>query len=382
MKKLWRKDNIKKALARPAYAGQYLRAKLRAKLSYRLGGGYSLAPGRVFFALTGRCNLRCQMCPQEKHPTCREQMRRETELSGDRLRTIIDEMTSFRPLVCVSGGELFLHAAWHDFLSHIKQKGLFCSIGTNGTFLERDATKLVATQVDELSVSIDGLADTHDEIRGIPGTHSKIVNGIRRVMAEKERLGTNKPEITVLFTITPANYTEIEAMVESMAALEVKSMRIGHLNFLGAKDFDKQMRVSKKLFGIERDTSWAGFVGARPNIDARQLIETIEKVRKAKRNGMKICFSPDFRSEEILAYYGEGDFRSTSFKNACQFPWEHAMVGPTGEVILCPNYIIGNLQEESFSEIWNNERARFFRKQIAKTKVLPVCSRGCCFFYT
>ena len=380
MKRILVKSSFQKALDRPLFAAIYLKGKIRANLGYKLGRGYALSPGRVFFALTGRCNLKCQMCPQSNHPRFRQEIVRKGEADTKELQKMIDNISPFRPIIMVSGGELFLHPSWFDFLSYIKAKGLYCSIGTNGTFLERDASELVKMGVDEVSVSIDGPESIHDEIRGLPGTYTGIIRGIQHLMEEKKK-GIGKPRITIIFTISSLNFQYLHEMVEKMEALKIDTLRISHLNFLNQKDFENHIHLFKGLFGIEQDTSWEGFVSDLHHIDANLLAETIETLRSRKNGNLRITFFPDFQKEEIVRYYSHGPFHSESFKNVCLAPWDMAIVGPGGELILCPNYVIGNLCEQGFREIWNNEKATFFRKILLKMKSFPVCSRGCCFFY-
>jgi radical SAM protein with 4Fe4S-binding SPASM domain len=381
MKKLLKMSNIGKAFLRPVFAAYYLKGKIKAHIGYRFGRGYSLFPGKVFLAITGRCNLRCSMCPQYNHPSFQNDIVKEGEVNFKELRRIIDDISSFRPIILVSGGELFLHPSWRDFLSYVKSRGLFCSIGSNGTLVSKHASQLVDIGLNELSVSIDGPEHVHDKIRGVPGAFAKSVEGIKRVVKERDRVGAKKPFINVIFTITPENYKYIHDMIALLDPLKINTFRIGHLNFLRQKDYEDHMNMSEKLFGIDQDTSWAGFISESHNIDARYLADTIDDLRAAKSRNLKITFFPNFSRNEIIQYYSDQDFHSTSFKNACFVPWDLALIGPKGEVIMCPNYIIGNLREKSFKEIWNNENARHFRKVILKKKELPACSRGCCFFY-
>lgn len=380
MKRILAKSSFQKALDRPLFAATYLKGKLKAELGYRLGMRYALPPGRFFFALTARCNLRCKMCPQDNHPSFRQEIVQKGEADIKELQKMIDDISPFRPIIMVSGGELFLHPSWFDFLSYVKAKGLYCSIGTNGTFLERDASELVNIGVDEISVSVDGPELIHDEIRGFPGTYAAIIRGIQHLMEEKKKRN-RKPRINIIFTISSLNFQYLPEMVEQMEALKIDTLRISHLNFLSQKDFENHMRLFKGLFGIEHDTSWEGFVSDLHHIDARPLAETIETLRRRRNGNLRITFFPDFQKEEIIQYYSHGPFHSKSFRNACLAPWDMAIVGPGGELILCPNYIIGNLCEQPFREVWNNERARLFRKILLRMKSFPVCSRGCCFFY-
>jgi MoaA/NifB/PqqE/SkfB family radical SAM enzyme len=379
MKRILIKSSFQKALDRPLFAANYLKGKLKAKLGYRWGMGYALPPGRFFFALTARCNLTCKMCPQVNHPSLRQERDKKGEADIKELQKIIDDISPFRPIMMVSGGELFLHPSWFDFLSYIKAKRLYCSIGTNGTFLERDASELVNIGIDEISVSLDGPESIHDEIRGFPGTYAATTRGIQRLM--EKRKGNRKPRINIIFTISSLNFQVLPEIVEQMEALKIDTLRISHLNFLSQKDFENHMHLFKRLFGIELDTSWEGFVSDLHHVDATPLAETIETLRRRRNGNLRITFFPDFRKEEIIQYYSHGSFSSESFRNACLAPWDLAIVGPGGELILCPNYIIGNLCEQRFQEIWNNEKARFFRKTLSKMQSFPVCSRGCCFFY-
>jgi radical SAM protein with 4Fe4S-binding SPASM domain len=373
--------NLGKAVDKPLFALRYLRGKIKATMGYHLGNGYSFSPGRALITLTGRCNLRCQMCPQERHASFRQDIVEERDADISELRKMIDEIRRFRPMVLVSGGELFLHPSWHEFLSYVKINGLFCSIGTNGTLLGKYASELVEIGVDELSVSIDGPERIHDEIRGVPGAYAKAVDGIKQINEAKERARTYKPLINVIFTISPLNHRHIAAVAASMGSLKVDTFRIGHLNFLRPKDLMDHRDLFAKLFGIDRDASWAGYVWDVSGIDGKLVAGTIEGLKKRPYGPPRITVFPDFKKNEIITYYAEGPFRSKSFPNACLAPWDIAIIGPKGEVLLCPNYIVGNLRDQGFRDIWNNDKARHFRKVMKKRKQLPACSRGCCFFY-
>lgn len=80
----------------------------RLRASYRRWRGYSSPPGGIDLLLTDACNLRCSYCPiwgddavlsaasmMETAPTLR----------------LIDEVSAFRPMIRLFGGEPFLHLA-------------------------------------------------------------------------------------------------------------------------------------------------------------------------------------------------------------------------------------------------------------------------------
>ncbi|MBC8413741.1 SPASM domain-containing protein, partial [bacterium] len=183
------------------------------------------------------------------------------------------------------------------------------------------------------------------------------------------------------FTITPGNYKLIEQVAKEMEQLQIDTFRIGHLNFLSQSDFDAHMRITGQLFGIERDVSWAGFISGESGIDAQYIADALERIKNMQNKNFKVTVFPKFSRDEIIRYYSKGSFQSDSFKNACLAPWDIGVIGPQGELVTCPNYVVGNLRNHSFSDLWNNDRARKFRKIIKEKKHLPACSRGCCFYY-
>ena len=53
---------------------------------------------------------------------------------------------------------------------------------------------------------------------------------------------------------------------------------------------------------------------------------------------------------------------------------------PNGDVVTCrdySDYVTGNIEENSITEIWNNEKYQNFRNVLKDEKLLPICSRCC-----
>lgn len=382
MRRLLSLDNIFKAFSKPSLALEFLKSRLKADCGYRFGNGYSFTPGKVFFALTSRCNLKCSMCPQNNHPSFKDQMHKDREATFNEWRKVVDEIAQFSPMTFVSGGEPFLHPSGIEFLSHIKSKGLFCATGTNGTMLEKYSEAIVEMGLDNISVSLDGSPEIHDQIRGIPGTYEKAVAGLKRVMDIRNQRGSEKPETTVIFTITPENYRNLPQMVESTAAMGVDCLRIGHLNFMGPGEFDSQLKLFENLFDIQTDTSWEGFVQEQVDIDGEALAGIIDSIEQMENKPPRVVVFPNFTRDEVIRYYTKKPFKSDSFKDMCLVPWDTAIIGPSTEMILCPNYVVGKIREEGFKTLWNNNKSRRFRKVLKEKKLFPACGRGCCFFYT
>ena len=103
---------------------------------------------------------------------------------------------------------------------------------------------------------------------------------------------------------------------------------------------------------------------------------SLEDIKK-KDSKVKIAFYPNFTDEETRRYYTEFDFASSNYGKRCLSPWMVSYIFPDGSVRPCQslNFSAGNVKDNTFSRIWNNEKYMRFRKITKKEKKYPVCTR-------
>jgi radical SAM protein with 4Fe4S-binding SPASM domain len=136
------------------------------------------APIQATLFLTRRCNLRCPFCfyrSQEGDRACREE-----ELSLAELKRISDSMGSLLWLA-FSGGEIFLRRDLSAIaeLFYRRNKPAMILLPTNGQLPEtiREETEAILKTCPKSTVvvklSLDGLEDVHDSLRGKTGAFRK-----------------------------------------------------------------------------------------------------------------------------------------------------------------------------------------------------------------
>lgn len=183
------------SLAKLLYLARfYLRAKLFNKRDPLLGG----------IKLTHRCNLQCKACPYWRRPGPELTYQQVTEL-------MVKLYNSGVRLLIFEGGEPLL---WRDgkyTLPDLIEVGrqYFFTIGvtTNGTLPLELATDIIW-------VSIDGLQETHDYLRG--PSYEKIITNIQN---------SAHSNIFANLTINKINIKEIPLLVKALAPL-VKGITI------------------------------------------------------------------------------------------------------------------------------------------------------------
>ncbi len=121
--------------------------------------------------ITDRCNLRCRHCfigaPSGK------------ELSFEQILGLAGDFARLQGLrFIVSGGEPLLHPRFRELNERLPDFPLRTILLTNGTLIDRATA--AALRFHEVQVSLDGLEETHDLIRG-RGSYRKALQALRHL---------------------------------------------------------------------------------------------------------------------------------------------------------------------------------------------------------
>jgi len=164
--------------------------------------------------LTYNCNLKCKMCPFWKRLSPNSTLDQEKAI----LKQVYDSGACG---IAFEGGEPLLRTDLEAILAFSRSLPLQTSLITNGTLLESRIDEITPYINGSIFVSLDGLEQTHDAIRGVSGSFSKAVQGI---CAAKERV-----IVTINTTVMAENIDEVEDLVELAKELDIKiSVAIAH----------------------------------------------------------------------------------------------------------------------------------------------------------
>jgi len=130
----------------------------------------------VVWNTTRRCNLHCMHCYSDSQ---NRQYRGElTTAEGLRL---IDDVAAFgAPTMIFSGGEPLTRTDIFELAAHAGRRGLRCVLSTNGTLItEALAQRIRDAGFAYVGISLDGLREVHDKVRGHKGAFEQSLAGIR-----------------------------------------------------------------------------------------------------------------------------------------------------------------------------------------------------------
>ena len=376
---------LKKSIHQPGYAIQNLVKRTKAHLSYHFGNGKSSWPETISIFITYKCNLKCKMCGQWGEKGTFKNYDKSTlnhQLSINEIQKLVNNVKFYKPNITLFGGEPLINPEIIEIIKIIKAGGLRCNIITNGILIKKYAEELIDSGLDEIIFSLDGPEDIHDSIRGIPGTYHKALSGFQLLNELKKTKNRNKPFININSTIFESNYEYFAETVKASQQFHPDNLTFHHLLFLENKKIPKFQKFFISKFG-QNPVDWQGFgVDQVPKINWKKITSQIVKIKK-QSHPFHISFYPNFKDDDIKEWYQKYEFESKSYQNRCMSLWMTAYIFPNGSVrpYHTMNYNIGNIKNNLFNEIWNNEKYQNFRKHIIKHKAFEICSKGCTEFF-
>jgi hypothetical protein len=188
------------------------------KLAYKLptlrgnaaSRGTPLVPPSVQIEPTNVCNLRCTTCPGARTSFRRGYM------DFGLFQKIVSEAADIgvKRVHLYLRGEPTLHPKIFEMIAFTKGRGLSLHLTTNGTTLtpERSARLLGSgvNSADQLTISILGHSKENHEATMVGIDHDRVVQNILGLMNLRKSLRVNGPVVETIFNAPPENQHETE----------------------------------------------------------------------------------------------------------------------------------------------------------------------------
>ncbi len=157
---------------------QFFRKWVESRVGERLNDPQICRPSMVCTILTSKCNYKCSFC---NHP----KMTQVDQMPREKWEEILLQLKDWLGIYRINflGGEPFLYPELFDLLAFCKQHGIMAGITTNGWFLTKEnCQELAKHDLFNISLSVDGYGpEMHDRLRGIPGAHKRLWEGIENL---------------------------------------------------------------------------------------------------------------------------------------------------------------------------------------------------------
>jgi len=270
------------------------------------------------------------------------------ELSTDQWKAVISDASRLGSQTIVfSGGEPLLREDIFELIYFAKKNKLNACLTSNGCLIDGQvASRLAASGVNVVNISIEGSKGTHDHLRG-EDSFEKAISGL-------ENLRKQGIESTVALTVSRYNYEELPYILEVAKNYGATTVRLQPFNLIFLKD-----RASGAGFFIDE--------GDIPKMEG--IINSFIAISKEYR----ISTNPESYLRKIPAYLAG---RKSHPRN-CAALWYSCPIASNGDVFPCwieaaNNKLTGNIRDEGLYELWLSEK----RMKMVSSIVNNGCS-GC-----
>jgi Predicted Fe-S oxidoreductases len=333
--------------------------------------------------LTGRCNLRCKHCfewNEDGFLANGNSIYANGELSLEKIEECLEYTKPAKTRLYLWGGEPLAYSHFHELTEMLKKDPRWTTVCTNGLLIEKHLDDLI--EISEnlvLLISLDGLEESNDEIRG-KGTFDKVIATVRKLIDLKKE-GRFKGEVSVCSVINDSMIGRIYEYCEFMEEQDINTLYLSFPWYISPEAAAEMDVEVKKRFGdiIEirnyKEASWHDFTFHIFPEKIEQLKYDLRKVSERKWN-IRIRFQPAIEPSEIDDFV-LGGTSAVQGRTKCLVPYNRIDILQSGEVSACKlfkEFSVGNLNEESIGDIWEGDRMKEMRKRM-KCGLMPACSK-------
>ena len=303
---------------------------------------------QLFWECTLRCNLACRHCGSDCKATAAYK-----DMPIEDFAKVLDSVAAatdpHKVMVNVTGGEPLMRPDLERCGRVIYEKGFPWGMVTNGLALtpERYA-RLLQSGLRAMTISLDGIGEDHDWMRGRKGSYERAIAAIRMVVKSGEIA------FDVVTCVNRRNFSKLSEIKELLIGTGLKEWRLFTVFPVGRGAEDPELQLTNEEF--------------------RGLMEFIKATRKEGR------IKASYGCEGFLGSY-EGDVRDHFF--LCNAGVGVGGVLCDGSISACTSiradYHQGNIYKDDFMEVWNTRFQQYrdhswmYKDECAECKYWKYC---------
>ncbi|MDD3048398.1 MAG: radical SAM protein [Bacilli bacterium] len=310
-------------------------------------------PFYVYISLTNICNANCVFCDVRLN---------KQKKNIIKVKELINELSALGTeyIHFTGGGEPFINEDIYEYLEYCTIKNIKIVLISNGLNLnEQKIKKLSKFNIVNFFFSIDSYNPIiHNELRKTSGlweTATANINLLKKYM----------PNLNIILNhvINKKNIDDFDKFIEMK-----QNVNFDYINPIIIKDYEELFPTTIQIDNFNKNENKFYSLAKKNNI-------------KFLTNNIKLL------NEKV----DEKGSRNSNFNLKCVFPDFCAFIDcPTGDVFPCDCsvhrdkklYKIGNLLENTFTEVWNGSKRQQLKHQLLKSKLdcKLKCDEANCLF--
>lgn len=288
---------------------------------------------QVHFQITRNCNLRCPFCGQwGKKGFFADSGGSPMKL--DDWKRIISELSEYREkhgeniTITVWGGEPLVSPYFDEIISLLKKNDFKIEVITNGVLINKHLD-IIRNCVDCIYVSLDGIREVHNNIRGA-GVFETVTQNLKTLKHKN---------VTVMSVITPQLINVLDEFLAELDSFDIKRLYLQDMIGLTADEIQEYKAWLKNAFDI-----------------------TAHDIDSWRNDNL-------FKADNIITgkHGYQIEHKIHTQERYCKSPFNHAHIAWNGNVLYCTDFYdfsAGNVKEDTLENIFLNEKSELYRKEI------------------
>lgn len=316
-------------------ANWYINAALFNLLSMNQGSNLKFdfkSPIRVGWRLTEHCNLKCRHC----YLSCGEGVKHKN-LSLTECKEIVDKLCDGGIFeILLTGGEIFTRSDLKDIIDYIAMKKMDISLYSNAVLMEKNMKWLIEAPIRRFNISLDGLEEEHDYLRG-KGNFAITINAIRKLVK-------NGKMVIINCVVNKKNVSKVSEIYEYLKK-EGVGIQFSLITPTGRASLNEELIPEYEEF-----------------------IDSMEKLQQSynKNNDDNVIYNY-YKKEIISLHKGKNIAANDNWK--CNAGTTKFDIDVNGDVLICPfrqDTKIGNLLESTVKDVWDSKERENFNSYSKK----------------
>lgn len=352
----------------------------------KLNSSYSMdLPQEIGLQLTYKCNLRCTHCYQWNdkgffHNYEKDMQKREIDLAI--IIKLLKDTEASKPRLYFWGGEPLVHSQWEKICEYMMEDPRQSVICTNGLKLKDNYDIITALpEHPNLVVSIDGLKESHDKVRG-KGTFIKILDNLMPYILLKQRK-KYKGNININLVLNDDNVGELYHLATLFENIGIDTIYFCFPWYIPEKVAIHMDEYFKEKFLWLNPSFGSNGVKASWHSYTHHLSETSKEILDEQVTLLnsrvwktRVRFRPDLSIDESFGFLAGTEVPGQG-RRTCHAISNRLDVLADGTVSSCklfPEFKIGDLNQQNLLDIWKCEDFKKLRS-IMYEALTPICSK-------
>lgn len=296
----------------------------------------------LFWECTQRCNLLCLHCGSD----CVANSQVKDMPFEDFLGAILPLQKRYKPnsiTVVITGGEPLLRTDLAQCGLTLRRNGFRWGIVTNGMALTPEKfAELLAAGIGAITLSLDGLADTHNWLRNNSQSFDRALAALDLIVS-KERLQSD-----VVTCVNKRNLSQLAEIKELLIAHSARAWRLFTIAPIGRAQSNNDTQLTAE--------------------ELHRLMQFIAEASTDTR--LEVTFSCE-------AYVGNYEKKVRDSYFFCRAGVQIASVLVDGSISACPNinreFSQGSIYRDNFLDVWENRFQLMRDRRWTKRGVCSTC---------